>query len=57
VNWLQPWLIAARAGLPTLVLFLDFWGVVAMVHGDSVHKIAQTGFGNGTNELYDRSVW
>jgi hypothetical protein len=26
-----------------------------MVQGDSVHKIAQTGFGNGTNELYDRS--
>ncbi|KAF8478555.1 S-adenosyl-L-methionine-dependent methyltransferase [Russula ochroleuca] len=26
-----------------------------MVQGDSVHKIAQTGFGNGTNELYDRA--
>ena len=27
-----------------------------MAHGDSVHNVAQTGFGDGTNELYDRSI-
>jgi hypothetical protein len=28
----------------------------AMVHREDVHKIAKSGFGNGTNDLYDRSA-
>jgi hypothetical protein len=27
-----------------------------MVHSEGVHEIARTGFGNGTNDLYDRSA-
>jgi hypothetical protein len=32
------------------------FGLFAMVYTDSVHNVAQTGFGDGTNELYDRSI-
>jgi len=35
---------------------LPYMHNLAMNHREGVHEIAKTGFGNGTNDLYDRSA-
>lgn len=37
-----------------ILLFARLRRLAAMVHSDSVHTIARSGFADGTNELYDR---